>query len=30
MIDNTEDVWVIRDVLKKLDIVKQHMEDEGY
>ena len=28
MIDNTEDVWVIRDVLKKLDIVKQHMEDD--
>ena len=28
MIDNTEDVWVIRDVLKKLDNLKQYMEGD--
>ena len=28
MIDNTEGVWVIRDVLKKLDNLKQYMEGD--
>ena len=28
MIYDTEDVWVIRDVLKKLDNLKQYMEGD--
>ena len=28
MIDNTEDVWVIRDIVKKLDNLKQYMEGD--
>ena len=28
MIDDTEDVWVIRDIVKKLDNLKQYMEGD--